>query len=118
MPYATLADAVVCFHFLWIVFLLIGGVWGRRHRFLGRIHIAAVVFAFFIEILDWYCPLTHLEVWLREKAAQGGYREAFISHYLNKLIYIDVPHWIIVILTLLFCLWNAWLYLGAGKSRS
>jgi hypothetical protein len=115
LPYARLADTVVLIHFLWILFLLLGGWWGRRYRWVGRIHVAGLAFAFLVEGCDWYCPLTHLEVWLREKGAQAGYHDSFLTHYLNKLIYIEVPHTSIVMLTLLLCLGNIWLYLRAGK---
>jgi len=118
LPYATLADVVVYCHFLWIVFVLIGGWWGRRHRFIGRLHIASLVWGLLVEGCDWYCPLTHLEVWLRERGAQAGYQGSFLSHYLNQLIYIEVPHGVIVALTVLLCLANAWLYRGAGRRRA
>lgn len=115
MPYRLLADALVSFHFLWIIFLIVGGWWGRRYRYVRVLHIAALVLAFFVEAFDWYCPLTHLEAWLRGKGAQAGYHDSFIAHYLNKLIYLDAPHTPIVILTVLLCLGNLWLYLGARK---
>lgn len=115
MPYGVLADTVVVFHFLWIGFLIAGGWWGRRYRWLGVIHISALVLAFLVETFDWFCPLTYLEVWLRQKGNLAGYHEAFITHYLNKIIYLDAPHLPVVILTVLLCLVNAWLYLGARK---
>ena len=65
MLYKLLADCVVLCHFLWILFLIFGGIWGRRRRWVRFVHVPALFFAFFIEISDWYCPLTHLEVWLR-----------------------------------------------------
>ena len=113
MPYARLADAAVAIHFLWILFLLIGGWWGRRRRLIGVVHVAGLAFALLVESFDWYCPLTDLEVWLRGKRTQAVYHDSFISHYLNKLIYIEVPHSSIVMLTLLLCLGNVWLYLTA-----
>lgn len=113
MPYAGLADAVVSIHFLWIIFLMIGGWWGRRYRWLRAIHIAGLAFAFLVESFDWFCPLTHIEVWLRGKGAQAGYHDSFIVHYLNKLIYMELPHTVIVVLTLLLCLGNVWVYLSA-----
>jgi hypothetical protein len=30
MLYKVLADGVVAAHFLWILFLIFGGIWGRR----------------------------------------------------------------------------------------
>lgn len=115
MPYGLLADAVVTIHFFWIIFLILGGLWGRRNRWVAGIHIAGLAFAFPLELFDWYCPLTHLEVWLRRKGAQAGYSESFITHYLNRLIYIDLPHTLIVSLTIALCAANAWLYLSKAK---
>jgi hypothetical protein len=115
VPYGLLADAVVCFHFLWILFLLLGGLWGRSKRWVARIHLGALAFACLVEGFEWYCPLTHLEVWLRRKGDQAGYAESFITHYLNRLIYIDLPYPLIVSLTLALCVGNAWLYLSRKK---
>lgn len=115
MPYARMADAVVAIHFLWILFLIFGGWWGRRYLWLGRIHIAGLVLAFLVEVFNWYCPLTDIEVWFREKGAQAGYRESFITHYLGSLIYLEISHIPIVILTILICLGNIWLYRSAWK---
>jgi hypothetical protein len=108
--YQRLADAVVLIHFFWILFLIGGGWWGRRYRLVGWVHIIGLSYAFLVEIFNWYCPLTDLEVWLRGKGAQTEYHGSFITHYVNKLIYLDVPHSPIVILTLLLCLGNLWLY--------
>ncbi|GFO61812.1 hypothetical protein GMST_41370 [Geomonas silvestris] len=117
MPYAFLADLVVSFHFLWILFLIFGGWWGRRYRWVKRIHLAGLVLAFFVETFDWFCPLTHLEVWLREKGDQAGYSGAFIGHYLNQLIYLDASRSLMALLTILLCLVNAWWYLSPPKRR-
>ena len=67
MIYKFLADSVVAVHFLWIVFLFIGAIWGIKNKAAKFFHLSGLAFAFIIQILDWYCPLTHLEVWLRSK---------------------------------------------------
>jgi hypothetical protein len=115
MPYGFLADTVVAVHFLWILFLIFGGWWGRRIRGVARLHLAGLVFACLVEGFDWYCPLTHLEVWLRSKGAQTGYAESFLSHYLTQFIYLGLPHPLIVSLTMALCAANAWLYLAKPK---
>ena len=75
------------------------------------VHVPALVFAFFIELFDWYCPLTHLEVWLRGRHDPAlSYAGSFIVHYLERLVYLDADRRVIVLLTLLLCGANGWLY--------
>ncbi|MEN8168557.1 MAG: DUF2784 domain-containing protein, partial [Pseudomonadota bacterium] len=35
----------------------------------------------------WICPLTPLEIYLREAAGEAGYSGGFIDHYLLPIIY-------------------------------
>ena len=115
MIYRTLADGVVIFHFIWILFLIFGGIWGRKYRAVRYIHIPAVIFAWIVETFDWYCPLTDLEVWLRlRQSPAGGYNGSFITHYLEKLIYMDLPRGVIVFLALFLVAMNCLLYLRRG----
>ncbi len=75
------------------------------------IHGAGLVFAIVSQIFGWYCPLTHLEVWLAEKqGAARAYPGSFIAHYAEKLVYIDVPPALIFVLTLILITANAWIY--------
>lgn len=111
MIYKILADLVVIIHFLWIVFLLTGALWGRKNRFIKIFHICGLIFALLIQSLDWYCPLTHLETWLRTKHDPAmSYEGSFIVYYLEKLIYINIPSWIIFILTILLAILNFIIY--------
>ena len=86
MLYKILADIVVLIHFLWIVFLFFGAFWGIKNK-AGRIfHLSGLAFAFILQIFDWYCPLTHLEVWLRSKHSPFlTYAASFIIHYVEKI---------------------------------
>jgi hypothetical protein len=112
MTYRILADIVVIIHFLWIVFLIFGGLLGRRNRAIRIFHIAGLTCALVIQVSGWYCPLTDVEVWLRSQHRQGlSYKGSFIVHYVEQLVYIEVPHWSIVVLTAMLCAFNGWLYL-------
>lgn len=102
MIYRILADLVVLIHFLWIVFLISGAFVGRKCRLIKYLHIGGLGFAFLIQIFGWYCPLTHLEVWLRSKHEPSmGYRGSFIIHYVEKIVYIELQSWIIFLMTLI-----------------
>ena len=69
MIYSILADITVVLHFLWILFLVFGAFPGRRYKWIKVIHIGGVIYALVIQVFGWYCPLTHLEAWLRRMHA-------------------------------------------------
>jgi len=116
MPYKILADIVVFLHFLWILFLFLGAFWGIKNKVARIFHLSGLAFAFIIQIFDWYCPLTHLEIWLRSKHSSSlTYAGSFIIHYVEKIVYIDISRLVVLILTLLLCGLNAWLYLGRRR---
>lgn len=116
MIYKILADTVVLIHFLWIVFLILGALWGRRSRTVKVLHISGLVFAVFIQVFDIYCPLTYLEVWLRAAHDPAlSYTGSFIVHYIEKLVYIELSSKAIFVLSILLCGFNGWVYLRRGK---
>ncbi len=119
MLYGILADIVVLVHLLWIVFLIAGAYWGRKLRSVMAVHGAGLVFAVISQAFGWYCPLTHLEVWLRERQnAARGYPGSFIAHYAEKLVYLDVSPGIIFALTLILVGVTVEIYWRAFKRRS
>lgn len=117
MFYRILADIVIIIHLLWIFFLIAGAYWGRKRRAVMMFHGAGLVFAVLSQVFGWYCPLTHLEVWLAAKQnAARAYPGSFIAHYAEKLVYIDVQPTIIFLLTVVCVGVNAWLYWRVFKN--
>jgi len=111
MVYRVAADFIVFIHFLWIVFLSTGFFIGKAYRVLKTIHIAGLGFAVLMQIFGWYCPLTYLEVWLREKHDPSlTYKGSFIIHYIEKLVYIELSRGIIFVLTVLLVVISLCLY--------
>ena len=112
MFYRLAADITVIIHLLWIIFLIFGAFVGRWHLWIKRVHIAGLSFAFVIQILGWYCPLTYLEVWLRSLHDNyPHYDGSFIVHYVEKIVYIKLPENVILIMTVFLVLISASLYL-------
>ncbi len=112
MLYKILADIVVLAHLLWILFLFFGAFLGRKNKPVKIFHLSGLFFAFIIQIFDWYCPLTHLEVWLRAKQdAHLVYTGSFIIHYVEKIVYIDLSRSSVFIFTLFLVGFNIWFYL-------
>jgi len=97
--YIIAADVVVAVHFGWILFL-IGGAWiGRRVRWVMWTHLAALGYSVLLQAFQWVCPLTYLELWLWNRTPAGSYSGSFIAHYLEKLIYMDIPRALVFALT-------------------
>ncbi|MDH4231289.1 MAG: DUF2784 domain-containing protein [Nitrospirota bacterium] len=116
MIYKILADIVVIVHFFWILFLIFGAFWGTRYRAVKIVHIAGLAFAVILNVFAWYCPFTHLEVWLRERHDPAlSYTGSFIIHYVEKIVYIELSGSIIFLFTIFLCGINAWLYLGKKR---
>ena len=112
MLYKILADVVVVIHLLWILFLFLGAFWGVRNRAIKIFHLSGLAFALIIQIFDWYCPLTHLEIWLRSKHSPSlTYAGSFVIHYVEEIVYIELSRYLVLILTIFLCGFNAWFYL-------
>src|SRR4030042_5455959 len=125
MGYEILADLMVFFYFLWILFLFFGVFWGIRYKTVRLFHLFGLGFAFFIQLFDWYCPLTHLEVFFRAKHNPAtNYSGSFIINYMEKIIYLQIPQFLILTATIFLCAVNLFLYLvyfrkgGAQKGIS
>ena len=84
---STAADAVMAFHFAFIVFALLGSLLVLRWPRLIWLHLPALAWGAYIEISGNLCPLTPLENHFRELAGEGGYYGGFITHYLGPIIY-------------------------------
>lgn len=118
MQYGIFADLTVLTHFLWILFLIFGSLWGVRRRAVKILHISGLAFALVIQVFGWYCPLTYLEVWLRAKQNPSlTYRGSFIVHYMERFVYLDLSRTTITMLTILLCTFTAWFYLRKKNSR-
>lgn len=87
MPFRILADLVVGLHFLFVLFVLLGGLLALRWRWIPWLHLPAAVWGALIEFGGWVCPLTPLEQTLRARAGGSGYEGGFIEHYLIPVLY-------------------------------
>lgn len=119
MVFSILADIVVVIHLLWIVFLIIGAIPGVRYPVAKMIHGAGLAFSVIIQIFGWYCPLTHLEVWLRIRHdPMYSYTGSFISHYIEQIVYLEVSRRTVFIITILLIVVNVWIYWRGRKKTT
>jgi uncharacterized protein DUF2784 len=107
----TLGDLVLAFHFVFIVFAVLGGFLVLWKSWIAWLHVPSVLWSAFVNLFDHVCPLTPLENRFRSLAGQAGYEGGFIQHYLAPLVYPDVmPERWGLIAGYSVLAWNALLY--------
>jgi hypothetical protein len=93
MSVRLLADAILLFHGLFILFAVFGGIWVNSRQPIRKprliLHLACALWAATVVIMGYTCPLTPLEQNLRIAASQQGYTSSFIEHYVLATIYPD-----------------------------
>ena len=82
-----LANTVVAFHGVFILFVVLGGFLAWRWRWVAAVHIPCALWGILIEYRGGICPLTPLENSLRARAGQQGYTGGFVEHYVLPVIY-------------------------------
>lgn len=105
--YGTLADLVLITHVSFVIFvvlglfvILVGGFcnwnWVRNPWF-RVLHLVAIGFVVLQSWLGIICPLTTIEIYLRESAGDVTYEGSFIAHWLEKFLYYDAPDWVFIL---------------------
>ena len=111
MVFSLLADGVVFIHLLWIVFLILGAIPGVRYGTVKILHFSGLGFAVLIQVIGVYCPLTYIEVWLRMRSDPvSSYSGSFLSHYIERIVYLEVSRSAIFIATVLLIVFNIVIY--------
>lgn len=101
--YLVLAVLVLALHLAWLAWVMLGWLLTPRRPLLRWLHIASLVYGIGIEIFLWPCPLTYAEQWLAARAGQQAYRESFLIHYIEGLIYPDVSPRLLMWAAVAFC---------------
>ncbi|WP_454674281.1 DUF2784 domain-containing protein [Achromobacter pestifer] len=87
MIYRILADLVLVAHGLFVAFVVFGGLLTLWKPRMAYWHLPALAWGAMVIGMGWICPLTPLEVSLRQQAGQQGYAGGFIEHYVLGIIY-------------------------------
>lgn len=102
--YHVLADFVLLMHLMFIFFVVLGQMlimagglrqwqWVRHPGFRWA-HLLAIGLVVAQSWLGIICPLTDLEMALREKAGDLTYEGTFIAHWLHQIIFLDASPWV------------------------
>lgn len=92
MLYRYLTDMVILLHLLWILFLVFGILLVLVRPKIAILHLAGLLFSFFLNLMGWFCPLTYLENYLRTLyAPDSTHLATFVARHAQRLIYPDLP---------------------------
>lgn len=105
--YHIAADLVLLVHTLFVVFVVLGLVlilcgaalhwsWIRNPWFRAG-HLLAIAVVVMQSWLDVLCPLTTLEISLRQRAGDASYAGSFVAHWLEALLYYRAPAWVFMV---------------------
>lgn len=105
--YTALAGFVVVAHFAYLAVLVFGGVAALRWRRLVGLHLGAVAWGVGAVVFRYDCPLTSLELRLRELAGMSLYDDGFIRHYLRGELFPEglTPFVVVLIVGLVVTGW-------------
>ncbi len=112
--YPILANTVLAIHATFVAFVVLtvpciylgkslNWQWVRIY-WLRIAHLAGICIVVAQAWAGVICPLTTLEMWLREKAGIATYGESFIEHWLQQLIYWNFPAWVFICIYSIFAL--------------
>jgi hypothetical protein len=85
--YEFLATLTLIIHFLFIIFVIFGGLLFFIKKWMILIHLPALIYGIYVEFTQSICPLTYLENFLLQKAKLTTYSTSFIQNYLVPIIY-------------------------------
>ncbi|MBW2609025.1 MAG: DUF2784 domain-containing protein [Deltaproteobacteria bacterium] len=107
MIFRILADITILLHLAWILFLISGFIFALKKSKIAFFHIAGLVFTFFLNLMQWHCPLTYLENYLRVLSnSNTNYTGSFIINYSENIIYLDLPELYLRISAIFFVVLN------------
>jgi hypothetical protein len=128
--YSILANSILVIHAAFVAFVIltvpciyIGKImnwrWVRLFwlRLLHLVSIGIVVAQSWARVI---CPLTTLEMWLREKGTLATYTESFVEHWLKTLLYWNLPAGVFIVVYSLFGLLviATWYFVPPTRGRN
>lgn len=108
--WAAAAAAVLCLHLAWILWTIFGALVTRGRPLLIAFHLASLAWGITVEVGPWPCPLTLLEQYLEFRGGIQPFRDGFVVHYLDAIVYPGVPLMLLVWAGVAVCAANLLIY--------
>lgn len=110
----VLVNVILAAHLLWIGWVIFGALWTRGRPVWSAFHVLSIVWGIIAEVGPWPCPLTMAEDWALRRAGMEGLRGGFLEHYLELIVYPNLPVELIVSVAVLVCSLNLGIYAWRG----
>lgn len=101
-----MAAVILAFHLAWILWVIFGAFFTCRRPLLAAFHIASLVWGVIVEASPLPCPLTYVEEYFSGASYAGG----FIAYYLDRIVYPDLPSWLLTAAGVAVCVINLAVY--------
>ena len=115
--YRAMAALVLLLHAAYIVWVIFGGLFTRGRPRLAALHVATLLYGIIVEIFGLWCPLTELEQWLEIRGGVSPYRGPFLLHYLDAVVYPDIPAKLLSAAAVVVCILNLGIYARRVRVR-
>lgn len=112
-----LAAAILLAHLIWILLVIFGAFWTRGRPVWTALHIVSLIWGVIVEVGPWPCPLTMAEEFFEGRAGVEPYQGGFLLHYLDKLVYPDIPGWLLATAGAAVCALNLFIYIRRWMRR-
>ncbi len=115
--YRAMAASVLSVHAVYIAWVIFGALFTRGRPRLAALHVATLVDGVIIEIFGFWCPLTAFENCLEVRGGVSAYRGPFLLHYLDAVVYPNIPPNLLIAGAVAVCLLNLWIYARGLRVR-
>ena len=108
--YSVLATVTLLLHALFVLWVAAGALLTRGRPVLGWIHVGSLLWGVFTELMPGNCPLTTLENQFESQAGVQPYQGGFLLHYLDALVYPNLPGTLLMVAGVAICVLNLAVY--------
>lgn len=106
----VLVAVVLVLHLIWILWAIFGALATRGRPWLMAFHVLSLIWGMIVEAGPWPCPLTLAEQALETRAGMQTWTGGFLVHWLEIVIYPDLPAWLVTSVGIAVCIFNLGIY--------
>ncbi|WP_324831706.1 DUF2784 domain-containing protein [Alloacidobacterium sp.] len=107
---ALIAVLILAAHLIWLALVIFGALWTRGRPVWSALHILALSWGIAVEVGPWPCPLTLAEQFFEARAGTPSFEGSFLLHYLDAIVYPNLPGWVVMSAGVAVCAFNLGIY--------